>query len=141
MPWNAAGKADNTWIIFTADHGWRWEHHDCSASQTCRTQSAGTIYHRGPQLQPQWKPSPIYLQDAMATALELAGIARPESCEFSSVLELAKSSKQVGRAQRDLWRLSLKLQRCVIHDGWKLDRLSASGPRCACIISPPTRMR
>ncbi len=115
-----SGKADNTWIIFTADHGLAVGHHGLFGKQNMYEHSLRVPFIiAGPQLQPHWNPSPIYLQDAMATALELAGIARPESCEFSSVLELAKSQNKSG-GRSAIYGGYLKLQRCVIHDGWKL---------------------
>ncbi len=56
-----SGKADNTWIIFTADHGLAVGHHGLfRQAKHVRTQSAGTIYHRRPPASPHWNPSPIY---------------------------------------------------------------------------------
>jgi choline-sulfatase len=55
----------------------------------------------------------------MATALELAGVPKPEEAEFHSLLPLLRGES--SPAARDaIYGAYLQLQRAVIHDGWKL---------------------
>jgi choline-sulfatase len=63
--------------------------------------------------------SPIYLQDVMATALDLAGAPKPEQVEFHSLLPLLRGEKSPA-AREAIYGAYLELQRAVIHDGWKL---------------------
>ncbi len=60
--------------------------------------------------------SPIHLQDAMATALDLAGADR-EGIEFQSVRPLLAGEKGGLTA---VYAAYMDTQRAVIHDGWKL---------------------
>jgi len=59
---------------------------------------------------------PIYLQSAMATALDLAGADR-EGVEFQSVRPLLEGK---GTGLESVYGAYLDLQRAVIDDGWKL---------------------
>jgi choline-sulfatase len=61
--------------------------------------------------------APIYLQSAMATALDLAGAAKEEQIEFASVLPLLEGK---GEGLDAVYGAYLDLQRAVVHDGWKL---------------------
>jgi choline-sulfatase len=60
--------------------------------------------------------APIHLQDAMATALDLAG-AKREDIEFQSLRPLLAGEKGGLDA---VYAAYMDLQRAVIHDGWKL---------------------
>jgi choline-sulfatase len=60
--------------------------------------------------------SPMHLQDAMATALDLAGADR-EGVEFQSVRPLLAGEKGGLDA---VYAAYMDTQRAVIHDGWKL---------------------
>jgi choline-sulfatase len=60
--------------------------------------------------------APIHLQDAMATALDLAGADR-EGIEFRSVRPLLAGEKGGLDA---VYAAYMDTQRAVIHDGWKL---------------------
>jgi arylsulfatase A-like enzyme len=63
--------------------------------------------------------APIYLQDVMATALELAGAPKPPQVEFLSVLPLLRGEKSPA-ARESIYGAYLELQRAITHDGWKL---------------------
>jgi choline-sulfatase len=60
--------------------------------------------------------APIHLQDAMATALDLAGADR-KGVEFQSVRPLLAGE---GKGLDAVYGAYMDLQRAVIHDGWKL---------------------
>lgn len=116
----ASGRADNTWIIFTADHGLAVGHHGLMGKQNMYDHSLRVPFLiSGPGVKPGLRiNAPIYLQDAMATALELSGADKPEQVEFQSVLPLLKDPASPSRDT--IYGAYLELQRAVIHGGWKL---------------------
>jgi len=95
-----SGKADNTVIIFTADHGLACGHHGMMGKQNQYDHSARVPWIiAGPGIPAgQRREQMIYLQDAMATTLELAGADRIETDEFSSVLPVVRG-EQVARRE------------------------------------------
>ncbi len=113
-----SGKADNTWIIFTADHGLAVGHHGLMGKQNMYDHSLRVPFIvSGPGVKAGAKiQAPIYLQNAMATALDIAGANR-EGVEFQSVRPLLAGEKGGLDA---VYGAYLDLQRAVIHDGWKL---------------------
>jgi arylsulfatase A-like enzyme len=120
----ASGKADNTWIFFTADHGLGVGHHGLMGKQNQYDHSVRVPFVVvGPQV-PAGKtdPTPIYLQDVMPTTLELAGAARPEHVFFKSLLPrlTGTSGKPPAAPYESIYGSYLKSQRAISHDGWKL---------------------
>jgi choline-sulfatase len=83
----ASGEKDNTWIVFTADHGLGCGHHGLMGKQNQFDHSVRVPFMVvGPGIAKGKKIStPIYLQDVMATALDLAD-ADKEGVEFKSLL-------------------------------------------------------
>jgi arylsulfatase A-like enzyme len=63
--------------------------------------------------------APIYLQDVMATALDVAGVKKPEHVEFQSLLPLIRGESTRATAE-PVYGAYLQLQRAVIADGMKL---------------------
>lgn len=114
----ASGKADNTWIIFSSDHGLAVGHHGLMGKQNMYDHSLRVPFIIvGPGVEAGAKiDAPIYLQDAMPTALDLAG-ADLEDIEFQSVLPMLAGEKGGLDA---VYAAYLAVQRAVIHDGWKL---------------------
>jgi len=92
-----SGKADNTIIMFTADHGLSVGHHGLVGKQNMYDHSMRVPFIiSGPGVKADTAHTmPIYLQDAMATSLELAGIEKPKHVEFNSLLPLLKGEKKV----------------------------------------------
>jgi len=113
-----SGKADSTWIIFTSDHGLACGHHGLMGKQNMYEHSLRVPFIiTGPGVKAGAKiDSPIHLQDAMATALDLAGADR-EGIEFQSVRPLLAGEKGGLDA---VYAAYTDTQRAVIHDGWKL---------------------
>jgi arylsulfatase A-like enzyme len=114
------GKADNTWIFFTADHGLAVGHHGLFGKQNLYDHSVRVpMLVAGPGVTADSKNNePVYLQDVMATSLELAGVKKPEHVEFQSLLPLIRGE---GETQYEsVYGAYLGVQRSVIHDGWKL---------------------
>jgi choline-sulfatase len=113
-----SGKAENTWIIFTSDHGLACGHHGLMGKQNMYEHSLRVPFIvTGPGVRAGAKiNTPIHLQDAMATALDLAGADR-EGVEFQSVRPLLAGEKG-GLAA--VYAAYTHQQRAVIHEGWKL---------------------
>jgi choline-sulfatase len=113
-----SGKADNTYIIFTSDHGLACGHHGLMGKQNMYDHSLRVPFIvTGPGVKAGLKiDAPIHLQDAMATALDLAG-AKREDVEFQSLRPLLAGEKGGLDA---VYAAYMDLQRAVIHDGWKL---------------------
>ena len=114
------GQGNNTWIFFTADHGLACGHHGLMGKQNMYDESlrvpfivAGPGVKAGQQI-----TQPIYLQDIMATALEIAGAPHPPEVEFQSLLPALHG--QATPARDSIYGAYLELQRAIIHDGWKL---------------------
>lgn len=113
-----SGKADNTWVIFTADHGLACGHHGLMGKQNMYDHSLRVPFIvTGPGVKAGATiDSPIHLQDAMATALDLAGADR-EGVEFQSVRPLLTGENGGLDA---VYAAYMDTQRAVIHNGWKL---------------------
>jgi len=91
-----SGMADNTYIIFTADHGLSVGSHGLVGKQSMYDHSMKVpFFISGPGIKAGSEFNmPIYLQDAMATALEIANSEKPEHVEFNSVLPLIRGDKK-----------------------------------------------
>ena len=116
-----AGQAENTWIFFTADHGLAVGHHGLFGKQNMYDHSVRVPFIvAGPGVPKGAKnDAAIYLQDVMATALDLAGAERPPHVFFHSLRPLLGG----GRAESCYptgFCAYLELQRAITHDGWKL---------------------
>ena len=113
-----SGKAGNTWIIFTSDHGLACGHHGLMGKQNMYEHSLRVPFIvKGPGVKAGAKiDAPIHLQDAMATALDLAGADR-KGVEFQSVRPMLTGGSKGTDA---VYAAYMDVQRAVIHDGWKL---------------------
>ena len=117
---DASGEADNTYIIFTADHGLAVGHHGLVGKQSMYEHSMRPPFIiAGPGLTPNSSnDTPIYLQDAMATALEIAGAEKPDYVEFKSLLPLLNGLKTT---QYDsIYGKYTHQQRMILKGDWKL---------------------
>jgi len=88
------GKADNTWIFFTADHGLAVGQHGLFGKQNMFEHSVkAPLIVNGPSV-PRGKriETPVYIQDIMPTTLELAGRRIPDHVQFKSLLPLIEGS-------------------------------------------------
>ncbi|BDS06513.1 choline-sulfatase [Oceaniferula spumae] len=116
----ATGKADNTYIIFTADHGLACGHHGLFGKQNMYDHSMRVPFMiSGPGIKPGSQfDMPIYLQDAMATSLDLASIEKPEQVEFKSLMPLIKGEQKVQ--YESIYGKYINLQRMIAKGDWKL---------------------
>jgi choline-sulfatase len=117
----ASGDADNTYIFFTSDHGLAVGQHGLIGKQNLFDHSvrvplivAGPDIARGRTLR-----EPVYLQDVMATCIELAGLQKPDYVEFNSLLPLLR--KEIRESAYDaIYGAYLDVQRSVTMGGYKL---------------------
>lgn len=113
------GKAKDTVVIFSADHGLSVGHHGLMGKQNMYDHSVRVPWIiAGPGV-PEKKQlaAPIYLQDVMATALELGVAKKPEHVEFESVLPHLRGQ---GKANDVVYSSYMNHQRMVATDKYKL---------------------
>jgi arylsulfatase A-like enzyme len=93
-----SGKKENTYIFFTADHGLACGNHGLMGKQNMYDHSIRPpLMVIGPGIPKNQKNrADVYLQDIMATSLELAGAEKPDYVEFSSFLDLIKSGSETS---------------------------------------------
>lgn len=91
-----SGQLENTYIIFSADHGLSVGQHGLIGKQSMYDHSMRPpMMIVGPTI-PQNKKidAMVYLQDLMATTLDLAEIEKPSYVEFNSLIPLIKKEKK-----------------------------------------------
>lgn len=117
----ATGRMDNTYIIFTSDHGLAIGRHGLLGKQTQFDHSIRPPFMIvGPDI-PQNKKvdADIYLQDAMATSLDLAGIEKPDYVFFNSVMDLVDGSRTESHYDA-IYNGYINYQRMIRKDEFKL---------------------
>lgn len=117
-----SGKADNTWVFFTADHGLAVGNHGLMGKQNLYDHSVRVPFIAvGPGVAAGRKVQrPIYLQDVMATTLELAGVEKPDYVEFESLLGELQGKQEGERPERAIYGAYLDLQRSIRTEAHKL---------------------
>ncbi len=115
------GQDKNTYILFSADHGLSVGHHGLVGKQNMYDHSMRVpCIIVGPDIpQNQKRDMQIYLQDLMATSLELAGINKPGYIEFNSLLPMVKDESQTG-PYSEIYGAYMNLQRMVRTEKYKL---------------------
>ncbi len=90
------GKADNTYILFTADHGLAVGNHGLIGKQNMYEHSMRPpMIVVGPDVPAgERRDAMVYLQDVMATTLDLAGVDKPKFVEFNSLMPLIKNKNK-----------------------------------------------
>jgi choline-sulfatase len=114
------GKADNTYIFFTADHGLAVGHHGLIGKQNMYDHSVRVpLMVVGPEIPKNKRiTTPVYLQDIMPTSLQLAGVRKPKHIQFKSLLPLIR-----GRSESSydaIYGGYINLQRMISADGYKM---------------------
>lgn len=117
----ASNKRDNTYVIFTSDHGLAVGEHGLLGKQNMYEPSVRAPFIiKGPGLaKGKINSTDIYIQDAMATALDLADAGQPEFVFFNSVLPLARG-QQAHSNYPEIYGAYIDLQRMIKKDGFKL---------------------
>lgn len=115
----ASGKADNTYIIFTADHGLAVGHHGLSGKQNMYDHSVRVPFLVvGPDVKPGSRiDTPVYLQDLMATSLDIAG-ASADTVDFKSLLPLLRGESTDHYDA--IYGAYMNRQRMITIGDWKL---------------------
>lgn len=117
----ASGKMDNTYIFFTADHGLAIGQHGLIGKQSLYDHSIRVpLMLTGPGI-PKGKKfdQDVYLQDIMATSLELAGIQKPSYVEFNSFLDIINGETKTSHYDA-IYGCYMDYQRMIRKDGYKL---------------------
>ncbi|CAA6677997.1 MULTISPECIES: sulfatase-like hydrolase/transferase [unclassified Lentimonas] len=114
----ASGKADNTYIVFTADHGLAVGHHGLTGKQNMYDHSVRVPFLVvGPGVSPSSQvDAPIYLQDVMATSLDLAG-ASTDGVDFKSLVPLLKGES--AEHYDAIYGAYMNKQRMITQGDWK----------------------
>ncbi|MDP6847945.1 MAG: sulfatase-like hydrolase/transferase [Kiritimatiellia bacterium] len=115
-----SGKADDTYIFFTADHGLAVGHHGLLGKQNLFDHSIRVpLFVAGPDI-PKGKEidGHVYLQDVMASAIELSGQAKPDHVYFKSLLPLIRGERK--RNYDEVYGAYLGNQRMIRDDEFKL---------------------
>lgn len=117
----ASGKMDNTYIFFTADHGLSVGHHGLIGKQNMYDHSMRVpFFLTGPDIPKNSTiTAPIYLQDVMATSLDIADIPKPSYVEFNSVMPQIAGEK-VSSYYDNIYGCYTDAQRMIIKDNYKL---------------------
>ena len=119
---DASGKADNTYIFFTGDHGLSVGKHGLLGKQSLFDHSIRVpLLVTGPDIPKNLAiEDEIYLQDIMATSLELAEIPIPKSVAFKSFLSLIKGKEKKTLYPEGIYGAYMDYQRMIRKDGFKL---------------------
>lgn len=115
----ASGKADNTYIFFSADHGLAVGHHGLMGKQNLFDHSIRVpLMAVGPGIaKGKRDAAPVYLQDIMTTSLDLAGADRPKHVQFQSLKPIWEGKEN---GYESIYGGYLASQRCVIKGDHKL---------------------
>ncbi len=118
---DASGKRENTYIFFGADHGLSVGKHGLIGKQSMYDHSIRVpMALVGPDIPVGKKVNQdVYLQDIMATSLELASIEKPDYVFFNSLLGLT-SGHQTESNYPEIYGAFRGLQRMIRKDGMKL---------------------
>ena len=116
----ASGKADNTYIFFTADHGLGCGHHGLLGKQNMFDHSVRVPFIAvGPNISKDKKSNArIYMQDVMPTTLDLANVEKPEHVEFSSLVPVLNGQR--GQPYAAIYGAYTKSQRMITRGKYKL---------------------
>ena len=117
----ASGKMENTYIFLSADHGLSVGHHGLIGKQSLYDHSIRVpLMVAGPGIPAgQRIDQDVYLQDIMATSLEMAGIEQPEYVDFKSFLGLAKGEDQ-SQHYDEIYGAYVNFQRMIRKEDYKL---------------------
>ena len=121
------GKADNTYIFFTADHGLAVGQHGLMGKQNLYDHSVRVPFIVvGPGVpRGESNTTPVYLQDNMPTTLELAGVAKPDHVQFHSMMPLIHGAEVTPYPA--IYGAYLDAQRSIRQDEYKLILYPATG--------------
>lgn len=116
----ASGQIDNTYVMFTADHGLAVGQHGFMGKQNMFEHSMrSALVMSGPTITPDRRMNNrIYYQDVMPTMFDLAGIATPAHWQFTSLLPLMRGERSENYDA--IYGAYREHQRMIIDDDFKL---------------------
>lgn len=127
------GELDNTYIIYTADHGMAIGRHGLQGKQNLYEHTWRVpMIVKGPGIKPGSRaPGNIYLGDLLATFCDLTGVAVPETNEGASFKPVLLGEKQTVRdTLYGVYNGGAKPgMRSVKQGDWKLIEYEAPGVR------------
>lgn len=116
-----SGKYNNTYIIFTADHGMCMGEHGLLGKQNMYDAALRVpMIICGPGIKKGTCNDLVYLQDAMATALDIADSPHIQDVDYQSLLNLAKGEKDRETSNKYLYGAYIDLQRMIRSDRFKM---------------------
>ena len=117
----ASGQMENTYIFFTGDHGLSVGRHGLIGKQSLFDHSIRVpLMMTGPNIPQNARvDTDVYLQDIMATGLELGGVSKPDHVFFNSLLNLATGDRNEGYYPA-IYGAYVDFQRMIRKDGFKL---------------------
>jgi arylsulfatase A-like enzyme len=117
-----SGRAGNTYVIFTSDHGLALGSHGLLGKQNLYEHSMGTpLVIAGPEMSRRRStPALVYLFDLFPTIADLAGVTIPESVEGKSLVPILAGEQAAVR--ETLFTAYEKSMRGVTDGRWKLIR-------------------
>ena len=120
---------DNTYIFFTSDHGLSCGEHGLMGKQNMYDHSMRVpLMVIGPNIPSRKKiDADVYMQDIMATSLEIAGIPKPEYIEFNSFLNFTNGNQKESYYDGIYGTYEMKSQRMIRKDNYKLIVYPKSG--------------
>jgi arylsulfatase A-like enzyme len=115
------GMDKNTYILFSADHGLAVGNHGLIGKQNMYDHSMRVpCILVGPGIpENEKREMQVYLQDLMATSLELAEIEKPDYVEFNSLLPLISNASKKS-PYPEIYGTYMNLQRMIRTDKYKL---------------------
>jgi arylsulfatase A-like enzyme len=115
------GKKENTYVVFTADHGLSCGNHGLMGKQNMYDHSLRVpLFVAGPGITPGKRISAdVYLQDVMPTILELAGAEIPGHVEFHSLMPLVSGHRSESHYDA-IYGCYMDRQRMVRDEDFKL---------------------
>ncbi len=132
----AAGYADDTIVVYTADHGLALGQHGLLGKQNVYDHSLRVpLIIRGPDVpRDERRDGLCYLLDMFPTILDLAGLELPEECEGLSLLPMIQGAdldvrESIFAAFQSDQELGVEdsFQRAVRRGDWKLIETRAAG--------------
>ncbi len=92
------GELDNTYVIYTADHGMAIGRHGLQGKQNLYEHTWRVPFIvTGPGIEPARVQGNIYLSDVLGTLCDLAGIKPPATCESQSFRPVLEGKQQTVR--------------------------------------------
>ncbi|MCD6346185.1 MAG: sulfatase-like hydrolase/transferase [Bacteroidales bacterium] len=115
------GKADNTYILYTADHGLSVGHNGLIGKQSLFDHSVRVpLILSGPGIpNDSRRDQQVYLQDVFPTVVDLAGGVPAGTNEFQSLLPMIRHAKEASKYEA-IYGCYMNLQRMVRTDKYKL---------------------